>query len=87
MSFFGGKSASYGLGNTVLNQINSKRNIHSNYFVAPPNFEERMFGTTNRVDDGSVYVLETNGYNRRATYTLPATVVVTPAVCWATLKA
>jgi hypothetical protein len=72
-------------------EINSNRKqiIHSNYFVAPPTYEECMFGTTSITDaDDSEHVLGTTGYNPRyPTYTLETSVPSTPAIGWATLKA
>jgi hypothetical protein len=71
-------------------EINSNRKvIYSNYFVAPPSFEESVFGTTSIRDaDDSEHVLRTIGHNpQHATYTLLSTVSGTPPVGWATPKA
>jgi hypothetical protein len=57
--------------------VNYKKNeLHSNFFVAPPSYEEAMLGATSNNDsDDSEYISGTTGYNPRyAPYTLQTTV-------------
>ena len=64
--------------------------MYSNYFVAPPSFEESVFSAISIRDaDDSEHALRTIGDKpQHATYTLLSTTVWgTPAVGWATPKA
>jgi hypothetical protein len=59
--------------------------MHLNYFLAPPSYEECMFGASNINDsEDNEHIFGTTGYfPRYPTYTLPTTLPGSTTVGWA----